>query len=75
MVVPREKFSSQASPELLSAMREIARTEGRHFQAVLEDALSGYIEARKQGKVRPEVMAHYRASLERNRKLYGLLAQ
>jgi predicted transcriptional regulator len=75
MVVPREKFSSQASPELLSALREIARSEGRHFQAVLEDALSSYIEARVQQKVRPEVMAHYRASLERNRKLYEMLAQ
>ena len=75
MVVSREKFSSQASPELLAAMREIAQQEGRHFQAVLEDAMSSYIEARVQQKVRPEVMANYRASLERNRKLYELLAQ
>ena len=28
MAVPRQKFSSQASPELLAAMREIARREG-----------------------------------------------
>ncbi len=75
MVAPREKFSSQAAPELLSALREIARDEGRHFQAVLEDAMSSYIEARAQQKVRPEVMAHYRASVERNRRLYKLLAQ
>ena len=75
MVVSREKFSSQASPELLAAVREIAQQDGRHFQAVLEDAMSSYIEAREQQKVRPEVMAHYRASLERNRKLYELLAQ
>ena len=75
MVVSREKFSSQASPELLAAIREIAQQDGRHFQAVLEDAMSSYIEAREQQKVRPEVMAHYRASLERNRKLYELLAQ
>ena len=75
MVVPREKFSSQASPELLAAMREIAREEGRQFQAVLEDAINSYIEAKAQQKVRPEVMAHYRASFERNRKLYELLAQ
>ena len=75
MAALREKFSSQASPELLSAIREIARSEGRHFQAVLEDAMSSYIEAKAQQKVRPEVMAHYRASLERNRRLYKLLAQ
>ena len=75
MVATREKFSSQAAPELLSAMREIARIEGRQLQAVLEDAMTGYIEARNQQNVRPEVMAHYRASLERNRRLYELLAK
>ena len=75
MVAPRVKFSSQASPELLSTLREIARSEGRHFQAVLEDAMSGYIEARKQGKVRPEVKAHCRASVERKRRLHELLAR
>ena len=75
MVATREKFSSQAAPELLSAMREIARIEGRQLQAVLEDAMTSYIEARMQQNVRPEVMAHYRASLERNRRLYELLAK
>ena len=39
MVGPREEFSSQVNPELLELMREIARKEGRHFQAVLEDAI------------------------------------
>ena len=74
-MVTREKFSSQAAPELLSKLREIARKDGRHFQAVLEDALLEYIEGREQQKVRPEVMAHHRASVERNRLLYKLLAQ
>ena len=74
-MVAREKFSSQAAPELLSKMREIARNDGRHFQAVLEDALRDYIEGREQQRVRPEVMAHYRASVERNRLLAELLAQ
>ena len=71
----REKFSSQASPELLSKMREIARSDGRHFQAVLEDAMSNYIESREGQKVRPEMMAHFHASLERNRRLGELLAK
>ena len=75
MVAQREKFSSQAAPELLSKMREIARKDGRHFQAVLEDAMLEYIEGREQQKVRPEVMALHRASVERNRLLYKLLAQ
>ena len=71
----REKFSSQAKPELLSKMREVARSDGRHFQAVLEDAMRDYIEGRTQSNVRPEMMAHFHASLERNRRLYELLAQ
>ena len=75
MVATRQKFSSQASPELLSKMREIARSDGRHFQAVLEDAMQQYLDNRAQQKVRPEVMAHFRASLEKNRRLYELLAQ
>ena len=75
MVATREKFSSQAAPELLSKMREIARDDGRHFQAVLEDAMRQYLDNRAQQKVRPEVMAHFRASLEKNRRLYELLAQ
>ncbi|MCY4529712.1 MAG: hypothetical protein OXD46_11860 [Chloroflexi bacterium] len=75
MVATREKFSSQAPPDLLAAMRKIARNDGRHFQAVLEDAMRDYIEGRTQGNVRPEVMAHFRASLERNRRLGELLAK
>ncbi len=74
MVVAREKFSSQASPQLLAGMREIAQKEGRQFQAVLEDAMSSYIEGKSQERVRPEVMAHFQASLERNRRLGELLA-
>ena len=71
----RERFSSQAAPELLAAMRRIARADGRSFQAVLEDAMTGYIEARLRQKVRPEVMAHHRESVERNRLLAELLAK
>ena len=75
MVASREKFSSQAAPELLTEMREIARRDGRHFQAVLEDAMRAYIEGKARGRVRPEVMAHYQASVERNRRLMELLAE
>ena len=75
MVATREKFSSQASPDLLAALRQVARDEGRHFQAVLEDAMQEYLDNKARGKVRPEVMAHYRASVERHRRLYELLAK
>lgn len=73
--VPREKFSSQASPELLAALREIARKEGRQFQVVLEDAIECYLEERAREKPRASVMAHFQASVEKNRRLGELLAR
>ena len=69
------KYSSQAAPELLSAMREIARSEGRQFQAVMEEAMEEYIANRNRETPRPEVMAHFRASVERNHRLMELLAE
>lgn len=75
MPVTREKFSSQASPALLATIREIARKEGRHFQAVLEDALQEYVENRSQQRPRAAVVAHFQASVERNRRLGELLAK
>ena len=75
MVAYREKFSSQAAPELLESMRQIARKEGRFFQAVLEDAMRQYVESTEQEKPNPEFMAHVGASMERNRRLLDLLAQ
>ncbi len=73
--IKREKFSSQADPGLLAEMRKIASDDNRHFQAAVEDAFRIYIESRSQRKVRPEVMAHFRASVEKNRRLLELLAQ
>lgn len=75
MVTAKERFSSQAEPELLAAMRSIAQGEGRDFEAALEDAMREYIANRKETKVRPEVMGHYQASVEKNHLLGELLAQ
>ena len=75
MTIDREKFSSMVRSDLLSKMHEIARCDGRHFDDVLEDAMSSYIESRERPNVRPEVMAHFSASLERHRRLGELLAR
>ncbi|MDE2888969.1 MAG: hypothetical protein OXR72_12220 [Gemmatimonadota bacterium] len=75
MNMPREKFSSQVAPELLGTMREIARKEGRHFQAVLEEAMRKYIDNRNREKPRAEIMAHFQASVERHRRLGEMLAR
>jgi predicted transcriptional regulator len=44
----REKFSSQAAPEVLAALRQIAESQGRQFQAVLDEALRDYIDRQQQ---------------------------
>lgn len=75
MTTTKERFSGQAAPELLAALRSIARAEGRDFEATLEDALREYVANREAAKVQPDAMAHFHASLERNRRLYELLAQ
>ncbi|MDE0071903.1 MAG: hypothetical protein OXI52_11375 [Caldilineaceae bacterium] len=75
MGIQKVKFSSQASPEALTAMREIASREGRQFQAVLQEAMEEYIVNRNRKTPRPEVLAHFRASVGRNRRLYEMLAE
>ena len=75
MVTRRERFSSHADPELLAALRALAKQDGRHFQDVLEDAMRDYIDSRAQEKPRAAVMAHFQASVEKNRQLAKLLAE
>jgi predicted transcriptional regulator len=73
--VAREKFSSQASPDVLMALREIAEVQGRQFQAVLDDALRDYID--RQQKTRPSrhVMESFASSLDEFDHLYRELAK
>lgn len=71
----REKFATQADPELLARMRDLAKNEGRQFQALVEDAFRDYL-ARKAGeRPRENVMSHFRDSVRRNAELYKRLAK
>jgi len=71
----REKFSSQASPDVLAALRELAATQGRQFQAVLDDAMRDYIERQSKSRPRQHVMATFASSLEEFDSLYRDLAK
>ena len=71
----RQKFSSQADPRLLGELRAIAQEEGRLFQAVLEQAVREYVERKRHATPRAQVMAHFQASVEKNRRLGELLAR
>ena len=70
----REKFSSQASPEVLAALRQIAESQGRQFQAVLDEAMRDYIDRQQRERPRRHVMATFASSLEEFDCLYRELA-
>ncbi|MBT9613714.1 MAG: hypothetical protein IV108_10675 [Burkholderiales bacterium] len=71
----REKFSSQATPEVLHALRAIADSEGRQFQSVLDEALREYIERKAKGQPRRHVLAALASSLDEFDALYRELAK
>lgn len=75
MTEPRQKFASQAAPELLEAVRSIADEEGRQLQAVIEDALREYVERKHGERPREQVLAHLEASVAGHRELYRRLAE
>ncbi len=69
------KFSSQANPEVLNTLREIAELEGRKFHAVLDEAFRDYLN--KKGAIQPsqKVMTSFAQSLQEFEALYQELAK
>jgi len=63
--------------ELYEDLSKLAKDNGQSKSHILEKAVEHYIQfvAPTQGTVRPEIMAHVRSSVEKNRKLLELLAQ
>ena len=53
----REKFATQVNSEILAAVRDLAQSEGRQIQALVDEALADLIEKRKQERPRAHVMA------------------
>lgn len=81
-----ETLSVKITPETLSALQDAAASDGRRVEDVAEDAMAAYVEGRRNGggrvrswesnpNVRPEVMAHFEASMARNSELLKKLAQ
>jgi hypothetical protein len=69
------KFSSQADPEILEGLQEIAAHEGRQFQAVLGDAMREYLTRKRQQAPRRNVLEAFQESLEERDELYRSLAK
>jgi len=75
MEINRRKFASQADPDLLDAVRDVAAEEGRQFQVVLEEAMREWLERKRGDRPRPEMMAHLAGSIAAHRELYRRLAE
>lgn len=71
----RQKFATQVDADLLAKTREIAASEGRQLQSVVEEALTDLIEKKTGAKPRSHVMAHYQASVSQFGPLYERLAK
>ena len=77
MPTATRKVGLNMSTDLYDDLAKLAKDNGHTITHVLEQAAEHYIQyvAPRQGIVRPEIMAHVRKSVEKNRKLLQLLAQ
>lgn len=70
-----QKFSSQANPVVLGALKKIAEEEGRQFQHVLNDAMEVYLRQRKNAKAKSLFLEHADKVMDDHAELLSLLAK
>lgn len=75
MSAPLSKFATQADPKVLEEVRAIAAKEGKQLQAVIDEALRDFIDKRRRGKPRPEILTAFGESLAEYDALYRELAK
>ena len=64
-----------ADPDVLEEVRAIAVKEGKQFQSIIDEALRDFIEKRKRGVPRPDVLTALGESLAEYEVLYKELAK
>lgn len=69
------KFATQADPQVLSVLRGMAQAEGRQLQALIDEALRGYVERKQGGSPRRHVLSALDESLLQYDDLYRKLAE
>lgn len=75
MSKPLKKFSTQTDPELLKLVKDIAQEEGKHFQALIEEALRDLVDKKRSSKPRKHIMNYFSDSLKEYDSLYTELAK
>lgn len=51
-----KKFATQLEATLLEQLRALAHHEGRQVQALVNDAVGTYLQAKREGLVRPNIL-------------------
>lgn len=69
------KFSSQANPEILNTLRQIAEVEGKKFHAVLDEAFRDFLNKKGASTPNRQVMTSFAQSLHEFEGLYKELAK
>jgi len=69
------KFATQVDPVVLDSLRQIAKTEGRQLQALIDEALRDYVEHKNSNLPRKQVLQALHDSIEQFDALYKKLAQ
>ena len=69
------KFSSQANPEILNILHQIADDEGRKFHSVLDEAFRDYLNKKGVSFTNYKVMSQFAQSLQEFDELYKELAK
>ena len=70
-----EKFASQATSEVLAAIRKIAADEGKPLQTILDEAMQDLIDKKKNKKPRQHVLNALHESIKDFNNLYDDLAK
>jgi predicted transcriptional regulator len=71
------KIGPEIDKKLYVQFSRVAKENGQSVRFVLERAIENYLQfvAPTQSAIRPEAMAHFRRSTDKNRKLHKLLAK
>lgn len=71
----RKTLATQVDSEILAAVHDLAQSEGRELQSLVDEALADLIEKRHRVAPRPDVMAAYQSSHAQFSSLYKKLAE
>lgn len=75
MATERIKFSSQLDPKVLNKAKQLAKSEGRQLQSIIEEALNDYLERLKGDRPSSHVLNAFHESLKEYDQLYSDLAK